>query len=108
MIQETSDKIEIIKRCMKATQDRHKSYADGRRKDITFSVGDKVFVKVTPLRKVMRTSGKLAPRFTGPYEITKRVGTLAYRVEVPSELAGVHNVLHVSHLRKCLHKTAIL
>jgi len=67
-------------------------------------------VKVSPLRKVMRfgTSGKLAPRFIGPYEIIEKVGTLAYRVDLPSELSGVHNVFHVSHLRKHLHKTAIV
>jgi len=95
---------------MKAAHDRQKSYADRRRKDITFSVGDKVFVKVSPLRKVMRfdTTGKLAPRFIGPYKISERVGTLAYHVELPSELAGVHNVFHVSYLRKCLYKTVTL
>jgi len=110
MIQKTSDKIEMVKRWMNAAQDEQKSYADRKRKDIAFSVGDEVFVKVSPLRKVMRfgTSRKLAPRFIGPYEITEKVGTLTYRVNLPSELAGVHNIFHVSHLRKCLHKTATI
>jgi len=67
-------------------------------------------VKVSPLKKVMRfgTLGKLAPRFIGPYKISERVGTLAYRVKHSSELAGVHNLFHVSHLRKCIHKTTTL
>ena len=110
MIRETSDKIELVKERMKAAQDRQKSYADRRRRDIAFSVGDQVFVKVSPLRKVMRfgTSGKLAPRFIGPYEIIEKVGTLAYRVDLPSGLSGIHNVFHVSHLRKRLHKTSIV
>jgi len=110
MIWKTSDKIELVRKWMKATQDRQKSYADRRRRDIAFSIGDEVFVKVSPLIKVMSfgTSGKLAPRFIGPYEIIEKMGTLAYRVDLPPELSGVHNVFHVSYLRKRLHKTAIV
>jgi len=110
MIRETLNKIELVRERMKAAQDRQKSYADRRQRDIVFSVGDQVFVKVSPLRKVMRfgTLGKLALRFIGPYEIIEKVGTLAYRVDLPSELSGVHNVFHVSHLRKRLHKTVIV
>jgi len=108
MIRETLDKIELVRKRMKAAQDRQKSYANRRRKDIAFSVGDEVFVKVSPLRMVTRfgTSGKLAPIFIGPHKIIRKVGTLAYRVNLPSELTGVQNVFHVSHLRKRLHKTA--
>jgi len=62
------------------------------------------------VRKVMRfgTSGKLAPRFIGPYEIIEKVETLTYRVDLPPELSAVHNVFHVSHIRKRLHKTVIV
>ena len=67
-----------------------------------------VFVKVSPLRNVVRfgSVGKLAPRFVGPFPIKERIGRMAYRVELPDRLSGVHDVFHVSHLRKCLHETA--
>jgi len=73
---------------MKVAQERQKFYADKRRKDIAFFVGDEVFLKVSPLRKVVRfgTSRKLAPRFIGTYDISEKVGTLAYRMNLPSEL----------------------
>ncbi|XP_075494743.1 uncharacterized protein LOC142532307 [Primulina tabacum] len=87
---------------MRTAQSRQKSYADKRRRDLEFAVGDHVFVKVAPMKGVMRfgKKGKLSPRFIGPFEILDRVGTLAYRVALPPNLAGVHNVFHVSMLRK--------
>ena len=100
MIRETSEKIEIIRNRMKAAQDRQKSYADQRRRDLEFAIGDLVFVKVSPLRSVVRfgRKGKLSPRFVGPFPILERIGTLAYRVSLPEKIEGVHNVFHVSHL----------
>ena len=67
-----------------------------------------VFIKVSPLRNVVLFGavGKLAPRFAGPFPIIERIGQMAYKVELPEKLAGVHNVFHVSHLRKCLHESA--
>ncbi|XP_073133785.1 uncharacterized protein [Henckelia pumila] len=87
---------------MRTAQSRQKSYANHRRRDLEFSVGDHVFIRVAPLKGVMRfgKKGKLAPRFVGPFEILDRVGTLAYRVALPPNLAGLHNVFHVSMLRK--------
>ena len=107
MIRDTSEKVELIRRRMKAAQDRQKSYADKRRTDLEFEVGDMVFIKVSPLRNVVRFGavGKLAPRFVGPFPIIERIGQMAYKVELPERLAGVHNVFHVSHLRKCLHES---
>ena len=69
-----------------------------KRKDIEYEVGDKVFLKVSPWRKVLRLDkkGKLSPRFIGPYEILERVGLVAYRLALPPELAKLHNVFHVS------------
>ena len=95
---------------MKTAQDRQKSYADKRRTDLEFEVGDLVFIKVSPLRKVVRfgSSGKIAPRFVGPFPITERIGTMAYGVRLPERLAGVHDVFHVLHLRKCLHDSAVV
>ena len=85
---------------MKAAQDRQKSYADKRRTDLEFEVGDRAFLKVSPLRNVIRFGSvrKLAPRFVGPFPIIERIGTMAYRVELPERLARVHNVFHVSQL----------
>nr|CAH66143.1 OSIGBa0114M03.1 [Oryza sativa] len=83
---------------------RHKSYTDNRRRDLSFEEGDYVYLRVTPLRGVHRfhTKGKLAPRFVGPYKIVSRRGEVAYQLELPQSLAGVHNVFHVSQLKKCL------
>ncbi|XP_073304532.1 uncharacterized protein [Primulina huaijiensis] len=87
---------------MKTAQSRQNSNADQRRRDLEFAVSVHDFVKVTPMKGVMRfeKKGKLSPRFIRPFEILERVGTLAYRVALPPNLTGVHNVLHVSMLRK--------
>ena len=87
---------------MKQAQDRQKSYADLRRREIEFSVGDRVFLRVAPYRHVLRfgRKRKLAPRFIGPYEILERVGTVAYRLALPASMDRIHNVFHVSQLRK--------
>ena len=108
MIRDTSEKVELIRRRMKTAQDRQKSYADKRRTNLEFEVGDMVFIKVSPLRNVVRFGavGKLASRFVGSFPITERIGQLAYKVDLPEKLTGVHNVFHVSHLRKCLHESA--
>ena len=110
MIRETSEKVDLIRKRMKTSQDRQKSYADKRRTDLEFSVGDLVFVKISPLKNVVRfgKSGKLAPRFVGPFSILERIGRLAYRVDLPEKMAGVHNVFHVSHLRKCVHDSSVV
>ena len=89
---------------MKAAQSRQMSYADQRRRPLEFSVGDFVILKVSPMRGVVRfgKKGKLSPRFVGPFQILERVGSLAYRLELPPSLAAIHNVFHVSMMRKCL------
>ncbi|GKC02271.1 putative reverse transcriptase domain-containing protein [Tanacetum coccineum] len=85
-------------------RDRQKSYADKRRKPLEFSVGDYVLLKVSPWKGVVRfgKKGKLAPRFVGPFEIIEKVGPVAYRLDLPEELNGVHDTFHVSNLKKCL------
>ena len=89
---------------MKAAQDRYKSYADKRRRPLEFQVGDHVFLRVSPTKGVVRfgVRGKLNPRYIGPFEVLERIGPVAYRIALPPSLAGVHNVFHVSQLRKCL------
>ncbi|KAI3811062.1 hypothetical protein L1987_20778 [Smallanthus sonchifolius] len=92
-----------IKARMKAAKDRHKSYADKRRRDLEFQVGDMV-LKVSPWKGIIRfrRRGKLSPRFVRPFKILARVGQVAYRLDLPVELSGIHLTFHVSHLRKCL------
>ncbi|KAI5335249.1 hypothetical protein L3X38_025382 [Prunus dulcis] len=83
-------------------QDRQKSYADNRRKDLQFEVGDWVFLKLSPWKGVVRFGrrGKLSSRYIGPYEILERVGPIAYMLALPSDLSRLHDVFHVSMLRK--------
>ncbi|GKE26348.1 hypothetical protein Tco_1441732 [Tanacetum coccineum] len=93
-----------IKDRLKAARDHQKSYADKRRKPLEFSVGDYVLLKVSPWKGVVRfgKKGRLAPRFVGLFEIVKKVGPMAYRLDLPEELNGVHDTFHVSNLKKCL------
>ncbi|WVZ80310.1 hypothetical protein U9M48_027800 [Paspalum notatum var. saurae] len=85
-------------------QIKMKSYADVRRRDLTFKVDDFVYLKVSPMRGIRRFNmkGKLAPRYIGPFKIVERKGEMAYKLELPSNLSGIHNVFHVSQLKKCL------
>ncbi|GJV02953.1 putative reverse transcriptase domain-containing protein [Tanacetum coccineum] len=104
LVQETTEKISQIKDRLKAARDRQKSYADKRRKPLEFSVGDYVLLKVSHWKGVVHfgKKGKLAPRFIGPFEIIEKVGHVAYMLDSPEELDGVHDTFHVSNLKKCL------
>ncbi|GKF83337.1 hypothetical protein Tco_0244993, partial [Tanacetum coccineum] len=103
LVQETIDKVVLVKENPKAARDRLKSYADKRRKPLEFEVGDHVLLKVSPWKSVVcfRKKG-LAPRYVGPFEILERIGPIAYRLRLPEELIGVHDTFHVSNLKKCL------
>ena len=87
---------------MRATQSRQKSYADKRRRPLEFEAGDHVFLRVTPTAGIGRAlkSRKLTPRFIGPYQIMRRIGPAAYEMALPPHLGNLHNVFHVSQLRK--------
>ncbi|KAJ0863857.1 putative nucleotidyltransferase, Ribonuclease H [Helianthus annuus] len=102
LVQETTDKIAQIRERIKAARDRQKSYADPKRKSVEFEVGDKVLLKVSPWKGVVRFGkrGKLNPRYIGPFRILRRIGTVAYKLELPEELNGVHDTFHVSNLKK--------
>ncbi|GJY18560.1 putative reverse transcriptase domain-containing protein [Tanacetum coccineum] len=104
MIRETTEMIVQIKNRLLAARSRQKSYADVRRKPLEFEVGDKVMLKVSPWKGVVRFGkrGKLSPRYIGPFKILSRVGPVAYTLELPRELQGIHNTFHVSNLKKCL------
>ncbi|GJU97694.1 putative reverse transcriptase domain-containing protein [Tanacetum coccineum] len=103
LIQETTEKIIQIKQRMQAARDRQKSYADLKRKPMEFQVGDKVMLKVSPWKGVVRFGkrGKLNPRYVGPFKVLEKVGEVAYKLELPEELSRVHNTFHVSNLKKC-------
>ncbi|XP_052489936.1 uncharacterized protein LOC128042579 [Gossypium raimondii] len=102
LVSETEDKVRLIRDRLKADSDKQKSYADLKRRDIKYSVGDFVFLKVSPRKKVLRFSrkGKFGPTFIGLYRILKRVRPVAYQFELPLELHRFHDVFHVSMLRR--------
>ena len=102
ILQQTQDIVAKIRERIKTAQDRQKSYAENRHKMLEFAIGDKVFLKIAPLKGIMRfgKKGKLSPRFIGPFEVLERVSNLAYRLALPPNLSSVHNVFHVSMLRK--------
>ncbi|GJU08711.1 putative reverse transcriptase domain-containing protein [Tanacetum coccineum] len=103
LIQETTEKIVQIKQRMQAARYRQKSYVDLKRKPMEFQVGDKVMLKVSPWKGVVRFGkrGKLNPRYVGPFKVLEKVGEVAYKLELPEELGRVHNPFHVSNLKKC-------
>ena len=102
LIRDTSKKVSLIRQRLLMAQSRKKSYADKRCQPLEFEVGNHVFLKVMPKRGVVRFGkrGKLSPRFIVPFQILERVGTLAYRLALPPSMSSVHEVFHVSMLRK--------
>lgn len=104
ILQQTKDQVEVIRERIKIAQSRQKSYADTRRRELEFEEGDEVFLKVSPFKGIKRfgKKGKLAPRYVGPYTILRRIGRMAYELDLPTTMHGIHNVFHVSMLRKCL------
>nr|AAQ56283.1 putative polyprotein [Oryza sativa Japonica Group] len=104
IFREAEAKVRTIRENLKVAQSRQKSSADNRRRDLEFAVDDFVYLWVTPLRGVHRfqTKGKLAPRFVGHFRIIARRGEVAYQLELPASLGNVHDVFHVSQLKKCL------
>jgi hypothetical protein len=104
MVKETEEKVRRIIQNLKKAQARQQSYADKRRMPMYFLVGDYVYLKVSLMKGVTRfgVKGKLAPRYIGPFLILERYGPVAYRLQLPETLSAVHNVFHVSQLKKYL------
>ena len=107
LIKEEEDCVAEIREKLKAAQSCQKNYSDKRRRELSFEVGDYVYLKVSPIRGTRRfqVQGKLAPRYIGPYQVVKKVGAVAYRIQLPEEMSDIHLVFHVSQLRKCLRIT---
>ncbi|GKD65238.1 putative reverse transcriptase domain-containing protein [Tanacetum coccineum] len=110
IIHETTEKIVQIKSRIQAARDRQKSYANIRRKLMVFQVGDKVMLKVSPWKGIMRFGKreKLNPRYVGTFKVIERVRTVAYKLELPQQLSRVHNTFHVSNLKKCLSDESLV
>ena len=104
ILKDAEQHVQIIRENLRTTQSRQKSYADTRRRELEFEVGDYVYLKVSPIRGLCRfkVKGKLSPRYIGPFQILERRGEVAYQLELPACLSDVHDVFHISQLKKCL------
>ncbi|WVZ76531.1 hypothetical protein U9M48_024500 [Paspalum notatum var. saurae] len=104
IIKDAEEQVKIVRENPRVAQSRRKSYAYKRRRDLTFEVNDFVYPKVSPMRGIRRFNikGKLAPVYIGPFKVLEKKGVVAYKLELPPSLTGVHDVFHVSRLKKCL------
>jgi hypothetical protein len=93
-----ANKVKLIWERLKATQSRQKSYEDNWKRELKFQVGDRVFLKLTPSREILKQSreGKLSPQYLGSFPILERVGPVAYRLDLLDGLTGIHDVFHIS------------
>ena len=103
LIKESEEKVKLIRDRLKVAQSRQKSYVDSKHKEVVYEIRDRAYLRVSPLRGFKRfgVKGKLAPRFVGPYSILERMGEVAYKLELPEGMSGVHDVFLVSQLKKC-------
>ena len=102
LVQQTKEAIELIRKRLVTAQNRQKQYADLTRKDMDFKEGEQVLLKVSPWKGLVRfgKKGKLSPRYVGPFEVLKQVGKVAYELALPPHMQHVHNVFHVSMLKR--------
>jgi hypothetical protein len=104
LVEEAEATVHRIQDNLKAAESRQETYANKRRRPLEFEVGNHVYLRVSPMKgmKMFGVKGKLAPRYIGPFPILKKCGTVAYKLDLPLSLAGVHDIFHVSQLNKCL------
>jgi hypothetical protein len=104
VLKDAEKQVQMVRESFKVAQTRQKSYADKRMRDLSFEIGDFVYLKVSPMRGTRRfkVKGKLAPRYLGPFKIIDRKGEVTYQLELPPQLSDVHDVFHMSQLKKCL------
>ncbi|GJY93397.1 putative reverse transcriptase domain-containing protein [Tanacetum coccineum] len=110
LIRDTTEKIVQIKNRLLATRSRQKSYADNRLKPLEFEVGDMVLLKVSPWKGAMRFGkrGKFSPCYISPFKVLARIGPVAYTLELPEELKGIHSTFYVLNLKKCLAEDEVV
>jgi hypothetical protein len=104
ILQEAEKQVHMVRENLCIAESRQKSYANHRRRELSFEVGDFVYLKVSHMRGLHRfkVQGKLTPRFSGPFKILEKRGEVAYQLELPPQLSDVHDVFHVYQLKKCL------
>jgi hypothetical protein len=104
VLKDAEKQVQIVHKSLKVAQSRQKSYVDKRRRDLSLEIGDFVYLKVSPMRGThrFRVKGKLAPRYVGPFKIIDRKGEVAYQLKLLPQLSEVHDVFHISQLKKCL------
>jgi hypothetical protein len=107
ILQEAEKQVRMVRENLRVAQSRQKRYVDHRRRELSFEVGDFVYLKVSPMRGLRRfkVRGKLAPRFIGPFKILEKRSEISYQFELPPQLSDVHDVFHISQLKKCLRVT---
>src|SRR6266540_1878367 len=107
IVQKSEERVQLIQKHLRIAQSRQKSYADQRRRPLVFQVDDYVYLRVSPMKGIHHfgVKGKLAPRYIGPFHIIEQCGSVAYHLDLPSNLSVVHNIFQVSQLRKCLQVT---
>ncbi|GJY22351.1 putative reverse transcriptase domain-containing protein [Tanacetum coccineum] len=110
IILETTKKIVQIRQRLQAARDRQRNYANIRRKPLEFQVGDRVMLKVSPCKGIIRFEkrGKLNPRYIGPFKILERIDPVAYKLELPEELSNIHSTFPISNLKKCLSDESLV
>jgi hypothetical protein len=104
ILQEAEKQVRMVRDNLRVAQSRQKSYADHRRRELSFDAGDFFYLKVSPMRGLrhFKVRGKLAPRFIGPFKILEKRDEVAYQLELSSQLSDVHDIFHVSQLKNCL------
>ncbi|KAH0776134.1 hypothetical protein KY290_007545 [Solanum tuberosum] len=110
LVHQAMEKVKVIQERLKTVQSRQKSYTDVRRRPLKFEIDDWVYLKVSPIKGIMRfgKKGKLSPRYIGPYRIVNKIGNVAYELELPQELAAVHLMFHISTLKKCMGDPSLI
>jgi hypothetical protein len=104
IIEEAETIVHRVQDNLKAAKSRKETYANKRHRPLEFEVGNHVYLRVSPMKGVKRfgVKGKLAPHYIGPFPILENYGTMAYKLDLPPSLAGVHDIFHMSQLKKCL------
>jgi hypothetical protein len=104
VLRDVEKQVQMVRESLKVAKTRQKCYANKRRRDLSFEIGDFIYLKVSPMRGTykFKVKGKLAPRYVGPFKVIDHKGEVAYQLELPPQLSDVYDVCHISQLKKCL------